>query len=70
MQAIAREANLNETTFPTQTGEDSYEMRTRRGPAAPAPPFRQRLRRRRPKAANPPLIRKPAIAAPSRTGRR
>jgi trans-2,3-dihydro-3-hydroxyanthranilate isomerase len=27
MQAIAREANLNETTFPTQTGEDSYEMR-------------------------------------------
>jgi trans-2,3-dihydro-3-hydroxyanthranilate isomerase len=27
MQAIAREANLSETTFPSQTGEDSYEMR-------------------------------------------
>jgi trans-2,3-dihydro-3-hydroxyanthranilate isomerase len=27
MQAIAREANLSETTFPSKTGEDSYEMR-------------------------------------------
>ncbi len=27
MQLIAREANLSETTFPLQTGEDAYEMR-------------------------------------------
>jgi trans-2,3-dihydro-3-hydroxyanthranilate isomerase len=27
MQKIAREANLSETTFPSQTGDDSYEMR-------------------------------------------
>jgi trans-2,3-dihydro-3-hydroxyanthranilate isomerase len=27
MQAIARETNLSETTFPVQTGDDSYEMR-------------------------------------------
>lgn len=27
MQRIAREVNLSETTFPVQTGEDSYEMR-------------------------------------------
>ena len=27
MQAIAREVNLSETTFPVQTGDDSYEMR-------------------------------------------
>lgn len=27
MQAVAREANLSETTFPTVTGEDSYRMR-------------------------------------------
>ncbi len=27
MAAIAREVNLSETTFPTVTGEDSYEMR-------------------------------------------
>jgi trans-2,3-dihydro-3-hydroxyanthranilate isomerase len=27
MQAVAREVNLSETTFPTQIGEDSYEMR-------------------------------------------
>jgi trans-2,3-dihydro-3-hydroxyanthranilate isomerase len=27
MQAIAREANLSETTFPVQTADDSYEMR-------------------------------------------
>jgi trans-2,3-dihydro-3-hydroxyanthranilate isomerase len=27
MQKIAREANLSETTFPSQIGDDSYEMR-------------------------------------------
>jgi trans-2,3-dihydro-3-hydroxyanthranilate isomerase len=27
MQAVAREVNLSETTFPAQMGEDSYEMR-------------------------------------------
>jgi trans-2,3-dihydro-3-hydroxyanthranilate isomerase len=27
MQPIAREVNLSETTFPSQTGDDSYEMR-------------------------------------------
>jgi trans-2,3-dihydro-3-hydroxyanthranilate isomerase len=27
MQAVAREVNLSETTFPIQTGNDSYEMR-------------------------------------------
>ncbi len=27
MQRIAREANLSETTFPVQTGENAYEMR-------------------------------------------
>src|SRR6266581_2872832 len=27
MQRIAREANLSETTFPVQTGENTYEMR-------------------------------------------
>jgi trans-2,3-dihydro-3-hydroxyanthranilate isomerase len=27
MQPIAREVNLSETTFPLQTGDDSYEMR-------------------------------------------
>ena len=27
MQRIAREVNLSETTFPVQTGDDSYEMR-------------------------------------------
>lgn len=27
MQAVAREVNLSETTFPTLTGQDSYEMR-------------------------------------------
>jgi trans-2,3-dihydro-3-hydroxyanthranilate isomerase len=27
MQAVAREVNLSETTFPTQTGDDRYEMR-------------------------------------------
>lgn len=27
MQKIAREANLSETTFPSLTGDDSYEMR-------------------------------------------
>ena len=27
MQAIAREVNLSETTFPVQTADDSYEMR-------------------------------------------
>lgn len=27
MQAVAREVNLSETTFPTQMGEDQYEMR-------------------------------------------
>ena len=27
MQAVAREVNLSETTFPIQTGDESYEMR-------------------------------------------
>src|SRR5579885_2388928 len=27
MQAIARETNLSETTFPTVTGSDSYDVR-------------------------------------------
>lgn len=27
MQKVAREVNLSETTFPSRTGEDSYEMR-------------------------------------------